>query len=110
MTHTSGLGYYFVNADITRWELVTGNPNILSGLNQIFKAPMIADPGTKFEYGINIDWLGLVVEAASGQSLDKYLAQNILEPLGMDNTTWIMTAGHRPTASPSTSEERTAPG
>lgn len=95
VTHTTGLGYFFINAEINRWEQATGNPNILSGLNAIFKAPMIADPGTKFEYGINIDWLGLVVEAASGQSLDKYLAENVLRPLGMDSTTWVLSDAQR---------------
>jgi methyl acetate hydrolase len=92
LTHTSGLGYYFINADITRWEQVTGTPNVLSGLNRIFSAPMVADPGTTFEYGINTDWLGQVLEAITGQSLDKYLAENVLRPLGMDNTTFIMSA------------------
>ena len=43
-----------------------------------------ADPGAQLEYGINTDWLGLVVEAASGQSLDAYLAEHILGPLGME--------------------------
>jgi methyl acetate hydrolase len=90
VTHTSGLGYFFLNADINRYEQVTGTPNILSGLKGIFKSPMVADPGTRFEYGINIDWLGLVVEAASGQSLDKYLNEHVLGPLGMNETTWIM--------------------
>lgn len=95
VTHTSGLGYFFINDDVNRWEQATGTPNILSGLNRVFEAPMVADPGTRFEYGINIDWLGLVVEAASGQSLDKYLAENVLAPLGMSNTTWIMSDGQR---------------
>jgi CubicO group peptidase (beta-lactamase class C family) len=66
VTHTAGLSYWFWNADIVKWEAATGVPNVLSGLNEIFKAPLIADPGTKFEYGINIDWLGRVIEAASG--------------------------------------------
>jgi methyl acetate hydrolase len=100
VTHTSGLGYFFINADINRFEQATGTPNILSGMNAIFKAPMVADPGTKFEYGINIDWLGLVVEAASGQSLDKYLAEHVLGPLGMDNTTWLMSEAQRDNSIP----------
>ncbi|MEW6473273.1 MAG: serine hydrolase domain-containing protein [Actinomycetota bacterium] len=100
VTHTSGLGYFFINADINRWEQVTGNPNILSGLKRIFQAPMVADPGTRFEYGINIDWLGLVVEAVAGQSLDKYLAENILRPLGMNNTTFLMSAEQRANSIP----------
>jgi methyl acetate hydrolase len=100
VTHTSGLGYFFINADINRWEQATGTPNILSGLSRVFEAPMVADPGTKFEYGINIDWLGLVVEAVSGQSLDKYLAQNVLQPLGMDNTTFVMSDEQRANSIP----------
>lgn len=100
VTHTTGLGYHFINADITRWEQVTGTPNILSGLNRIFTAPMTADPGTRFQYGINIDWLGLVVEAVSGQTLDKYLEGNILQPLGMKNTAFLMSDEQRDNSIP----------
>jgi CubicO group peptidase (beta-lactamase class C family) len=100
ITHTTGLGYWFLNADICRWEQATGNPNVLSGLNAVFKAPMVADPGTRFEYGINIDWLGLVVEAVTGRSLDKYLAENVTGPLGMENTTWVMSAEQRANSIP----------
>jgi methyl acetate hydrolase len=95
VTHTTGLGYWFINADIARWEQLTGSPNVMSGSNEIFNAPMVADPGTKFEYGINLDWLGRVVEAAAGQSLDKYLAENVTGPLGMESTTWIMSPDQR---------------
>ena len=51
----------------------------------IFKAPLVADPGTRYEYGINTDWLGRVVEAASGRSLRDYIAEHILGPLGMEH-------------------------
>ena len=95
ITHTTGLGYWFFNADIARWEQATGTPNVLSGSNAVFTAPMVADPGTKFEYGINHDWLGKVVEEVSGQSLDKYLDENVLGPLGMDQTTFVMTPEQR---------------
>ena len=55
VTHTSGLAYWFFNADIVRWEEVTGTPNVLSGSNAIFTAPLVADPGNRYEYGINTD-------------------------------------------------------
>ena len=90
VTHTSGLAYWFFNADIVRWEEATGTPNVLSGSNAIFAAPLVADPGAQYEYGINTDWLGRVVEAASGQSLDAYFAEHILGPLGMTSTTFLM--------------------
>jgi methyl acetate hydrolase len=94
-THTSGLAYWFWNADIVRWEEATGTPNVLSGSNAIFTAPLVADPGAQFEYGINADWLGRVVEAASGQSLDAYFAEHILGPLGMTSTTFLMNEEQR---------------
>ena len=50
---------------------------MLSGSNVIFNAPMVADPGTRFNYGINTDWLGRVVEAAGGRGLDEAIAAGI---------------------------------
>jgi methyl acetate hydrolase len=100
ITHTSGLGYWFFNADILRWESMTGTPNVMSGDAVIFKAPLVADPGTRYEYGINTDWLGLVVEAASGQSLDAYIGEHILAPLGMEDTTWLMSDEQRANSVP----------
>jgi len=90
VTHTSGQSYWFWNADIVRWHEVTGTPDVLSGSLDIFKAPMVADPGTAYEYGINTDWLGRVVEAAGGRSLRDHLAEHVLGPLGMTSTTFLM--------------------
>jgi CubicO group peptidase (beta-lactamase class C family) len=95
VTHTSGASYWFWNADIVRWEAATGTPNVLSGENVIFTAPLVADPGTTYEYGINTDWLGKVVEAASGQTLDVFIEQNITRPLGMNETAFRMSAEQR---------------
>ena len=100
VTHTAGLGYWFFNADLKRWEEVTGNPNVLSGSKDAFKAPMVADPGTRFEYGINTDWLGRVVEMVSGQSLDVYLRDNVLRPLGMHDTVFLMDDEQRARSTP----------
>ncbi len=44
ITHTSGLAYWFWNADIVRWEAATGTPNVLSGSNVVFGAPMVGRP------------------------------------------------------------------
>ena len=91
VTHTSGQTYWFWNADLVRWHEVTGTPDVLSGSMDIFKAPMVADPGAAYEYGINTDWLGRVVEAAGGLSLRDHFAEHILGPLGMTSTTFLMT-------------------
>lgn len=86
VTHTSGLGYWFWNGDIQRFEAVTGVPNVVPGSAEAFKAPLVADPGTQFVYGINTDWLGKVVEAVAGKTLDVVIKEGITEPLGMGDT------------------------
>ncbi|MCZ2820396.1 serine hydrolase [Modestobacter sp. VKM Ac-2977] len=95
LTHTAGLGYWFFNAELLRWETVTGNPNVLSGSNAVFAAPLLADPGTRFEYGINTDWLGKVVEAASGLGFDVAVEEGVTGPLGMDDTSFTPSADQR---------------
>jgi methyl acetate hydrolase len=100
ITHTAGCAYWFWNADMVRWESVTGTPNVLSGSNVIFTAPLVADPGTRFEYGINTDWLGKVVEAASGTTLDVAVKEGITGPLGMDVTAFLMDDEQRSTSVP----------
>lgn len=86
VTHTAGLSYWFWNADIMKYEQVTGLPNVVPGDMAAFKAPLVADPGTRFEYGINTDWLGRVVEAVAGTTLDVVIKENITGPLGMGDT------------------------
>jgi methyl acetate hydrolase len=100
VTHTTGLAYWFWNADVLRWEQVTGTPNVMSGSMEIFTAPLVADPGTTFEYGINADWLGRVVEAASGLSLRDHFDAHILGPLGMTSTTFLATGEQRANLAP----------
>jgi methyl acetate hydrolase len=86
LTHTTGLGYWFWSEDLVKWEAATSTPNVLSGANVIFTAPMLADPGTTYIYGINSDWLGKVVEAAGGVGLDVAIKEGITGPLGMHET------------------------
>ncbi|HUA71761.1 MAG TPA: serine hydrolase domain-containing protein [Solirubrobacteraceae bacterium] len=100
VTHTTGLGYWFFSPELVKWESVTGIPNILSGLNAIFKAPMLDDPGSRFIYGINLDWLGQVIHAASGMKLDEAIAHGVTDPLGMKQTTFVMSDAQRANSVP----------
>jgi CubicO group peptidase (beta-lactamase class C family) len=88
LTHTAGLAYMFLNENMLRYHQVTGTPDPLSGLRACLGLPLVDDPGTRWEYGINVDWLGQVVEAVSGQTLDAHLAEHITAPLGMTDTTF----------------------
>lgn len=98
VTHTSGLAYWFWDADLMRWEQVTGTPNVVPGDMAAFTAPMVADPGTRFVYGINTDWLGRVVESVAGAGLDVVVKENITGPLAMDHTTFRMSGEQRANA------------
>nr|AEM45135.1 hypothetical protein [uncultured organism] len=85
-THTSGLVYEFWNTDIPRYMQATGLPSILSGLRTGLDYPLLFDPGTRWDYGIGIDWLGQVVEKVDGRTIDRFCREEILEPLGMKDT------------------------
>jgi|ERR1700729_337769 len=86
--HTAGHGYGFCNADLLRYQEVTGIPDPFSGLRAALQMPLVADPGTEWNYGINTDWLGQVVEAISGQDLASYLDEHVFTPLQMTDTTF----------------------
>lgn len=86
LTHTSGLGYDTWNADVMKYREATGIPAIGSCRNAALTTPLLAEPGERWEYGISIDWAGKMVEAASGQRLDRYMTEKLFAPLGMVDT------------------------
>ena len=88
VTHTSGLGYWFWNEALVKYEAATGVPNVVPGSMAAFGAPMTAHPGESYVYGINTDWLGRVVEAVAGKKLDAVIEEGIAGPLGMSSTTF----------------------
>ncbi len=85
-THTSGLAYEFWNEDMPRFMQATGAPSILSGLAKALELPAAVRPGTRWDYGIGIDWLGQVVEKVDGRRIDQFCREEIFEPLGMRDT------------------------
>jgi methyl acetate hydrolase len=86
LTHTAGYCYNTWNPKMARFVERTGLPSARTGLNKALTAPLVFDPGERFEYGISIDWAGKAIEAASGQRLDTYLQDHIFAPLGMCDT------------------------
>ena len=48
--------------------------------------PLEFQPGSAWEYGISHDVLGRLVEVLSDQPLDRFMAERVFEPLGMDDT------------------------
>lgn len=84
LTHTSGLGYFFVHPEILQYFTAVGMP--VPGSKDSIRMPLMFDPGDRWEYSVGIDWAGLAIEALTGQTLGDYLAENVFAPLGMTGT------------------------
>lgn len=97
LTHTSGFVYHVINPDVLKYLEVTGTPDIMTGLNASLFSPLVFDPGTDWGYGIGIDWVGRVIEAIDGRTIDQFCTKEIFEPLGMRNTTFEVSDSARKT-------------
>jgi CubicO group peptidase (beta-lactamase class C family) len=93
LTHTAGIGYghgpaadKWKEAGIQGWYFANRNEPIAETIARMAKLPMDAHPGEKFVYGYNTDILGVVIEKASGKSLEEFLTTHVLNPLGMRDT------------------------
>lgn len=91
LTHTAGFGYELFNADLVRWHEVTGTPGLAANGPEMLDAPLVADPGTRWEYGIDLDWAGVMVERVSGRRLGDHVQEHLLGPLRMTETTYLPT-------------------
>lgn len=95
LTHTAGFGYEIWNESIGRYQEVKGLPGVTTCENEALKTPLLFDPGARWDYGINIDWVGKMVEAASGKTLGTYMQDHIFAPLGMRHTAFKITPDMR---------------
>lgn len=92
LTHTAGFAYGIWSEPMLRYLQAIGRPEIIGGELATTTVPALFDPGERWLYGINLDFVGRMVEEVSGQTLPDYLDQNILGPLGMDSTAFDLTA------------------
>jgi methyl acetate hydrolase len=95
LTHTAGFTYEVWDANTQRYVKATGTPSTPSGKIAALRTPLAFDPGDRWLYGVNIDWVGRIVEATSGEPLDVYFREHILDPLGMNDTGFATTQEQR---------------
>jgi methyl acetate hydrolase len=95
LTHTAGFTYDIWCALMGQYQTYASIPGIITCQNTALMTPLLCDPGERWEYGISIDWVGKIVEAVSGQRLDRYLAENICQPLGMHDTAFTISPSMR---------------
>ena len=93
LTHTAGIGYgsgvaadKWKEADLQGWYFANRDETVLETIKRIAVLPHDAQPGSQFVYGYNTDILGALVNVVSGQSLADFLSENILSPIGMNDT------------------------
>ena len=101
LTHRSGLTYGFINQGpvgelYRRAQLERPMATTEELVRRLAELPLAHEPGTQFEYSRATDVLGRVIEVVTGQNLDVFLRERILDPLGMKDTRFYLTEGEAP--------------
>ncbi|EJD54223.1 beta-lactamase/transpeptidase-like protein [Auricularia subglabra TFB-10046 SS5] len=91
LTHTSGFAYPFDHATLFELSKKRGYDGFSGKKDEFLNWPLIAEPGTEYNYGISIDWVGEAVARVSGQTLGDFCRDNIFKPLGINGISWTLT-------------------
>ena len=112
-SHTSGLSYSFVPGPVGSMyiaeEMERGLGNVPSAGGEFFtegtkppfgnlrewtkalaELPLVAQPGTVWNYSVGMDVLGALIEEVSGMTFGEFLEERIFSPLGMEDTGFIV--------------------
>jgi CubicO group peptidase (beta-lactamase class C family) len=101
LTHTSGITYSFWDQPVLPKlyrdagisdGLIETPGTMADNVRRLAGLPLKIEPGTAWEYGLNTDVLGRVIEVASGQPLDTFFQQRIFAPLKMRDTHFALPA------------------
>lgn len=103
LTHTAGISYgngppvesAYKEADVIGWYFADKAEPIAASIDRLASLPFDYQPGERFIYGFNTDILGVVVERASGLSLDEFFRTRIFEPLKMPDTSFYLPSDKR---------------
>lgn len=97
LTHAAGISYgagpaekAWREAGLFGWYFADRSEPVATYVARMASLPMAAQPGEKFVYGYNTDILGVVVEKLSGQSLQAFLDERLIKPLGMKDTAFYL--------------------
>jgi CubicO group peptidase (beta-lactamase class C family) len=91
LAHTAGFGYEFFNPKLRDYGRPIGFDVFHADERDIHRMPLVNQPGSKWEYGINIDWAGILLERATGVKLNDWIQEHIMQPLGIENVNMFPT-------------------
>ena len=99
LTHRSGITYGFINGGAVgngyrKNGVVDGlsatTLTTAEAINKLAAEPLVAQPGSAYNYSLSTDVLGRVVEVASGQPFEAFLRERIFRPLKMNDTDFVV--------------------
>jgi CubicO group peptidase (beta-lactamase class C family) len=97
ITHTSGftygesvIGFGDVAKLYDELGIINGCISRDENMELLSQIPLVAQPGATFNYSVGVDILGAVLEVVTNQRLGDYISQNITGPLGMTNTSFVL--------------------
>jgi CubicO group peptidase (beta-lactamase class C family) len=99
LTHKSGITYGFLNGGAVGGSyrkngvtdgLTTSTMTLEENINKLAAEPLMSQPGERFNYSLSTDVLSRVVEVASGQPFNVFVREQILKPLKMNDTDFVV--------------------
>jgi methyl acetate hydrolase len=89
LTHTAGFVYRLWDSEALKYyKAIDKLPT--TDRSKFPHTPLMFDPGERWQYGGNIDWVGRIIQAVSGEPLDAHFRKHIFEPLGMNDTGFVI--------------------
>ena len=97
MTHTAGISYgtgpleaQYKAANVYMWYFADKDEPIATTIDRLAMLPFTSQPGERYVYGFSTDILGVVVERASGMSLEEFFRTRIFAPLKMVDSSFYL--------------------
>ncbi|KAJ4248777.1 hypothetical protein NW762_012615 [Fusarium torreyae] len=88
LTHTAGFGYAFEDEKLAEFTRPVGADDFSGEAIHLANRPLVNQPGETFQYGVSMDWVGVIIERVHGKSLDDVFKADIFQPLGINNVSF----------------------
>ena len=103
LTHTSGFTYDFIDETPVaklynqhKVHHVFGRDDSREFIRKLSEIPLLAQPGSEWNYSVSTDVVGCLVEVLADRPFDDYLREVVLDPLGMVDTDFYVHEDRRP--------------
>lgn len=84
----AGFGYAFEDEKLAEFSRPVGADDFSGEAIHTANRPLVNQPGETFQYGISMDWVGIIIERVYGKSLEEVFQENIFQPLCINHATF----------------------